>query len=624
MTGLKPEQEEAITRIQNSEGNFIYILPTGFGKTRIFIEYAASLSGYAIIISPTLALMADITNRYPQEAEYIAGDQGAEKIRQIYQKFTHQPGPPSTGDLGGKYLLMSPERFCNPFTQALIDKNPPSVIIMDEAHCLSSWGPDFRSEFLLSAILCKEKKLRIIACSATLSKEMQVDVCNWLDIPEEKYITNLYNPLQLERQELSLNCFCFENSDENLKKNNLLKELKETEGSSLIFINSRKKTIKLAEYLNAQGLGEFQYFYGAGEQNNREKLPFLGLKQRNEILKGMKEGKLKGVVCTRAFGLGVDIPDVRLLVHYDVPPDMETYWQECSRAGRDGTNSRCVLFYHSKDHSFFKQGISRIYGKENEDKKIDEIVDFASHTKNTINNIVEEEYNIHHMALFWRLLKGNLKLKELKFSCQVENLQGEKSKSRNWFKEQNLSHLSSEEQLQILFSQYLREEVYVKELILKISLEADKEINLSEKTQLKTYIKNLKLSKLNALNTISDYAGSSTCRKLKVSTEFGFTEMKACGNCDNCRNCTQEYKPYRVSEKIHRTASGVYVRSKGEVIIADTLSYHGFIWEYEKPIIDKNGRIVLLPDFTIYKRKRILLGTSRSVERRKIPKRLGS
>lgn len=311
------------------------VLPTGGGKSLCFQFPAIYLNKLVIVVSPLIALMKDqvrsLTSKGIPAGCFYSGQTELEK-REIFSRI----------DEGGTFVLyLSPERVQKEGFQRWISNRPIALFAVDEAHCVSQWGHDFRSEYAELKIL---KTLRpdvpILALTASATPTVLEDVSKNLKLQNPKklvhgfYRSNLYYQVE--------SC----TSDEE-KLNWLHQSLKQNpSGRILIYCGTRKVTEQLAYTLreNFEDVG----FYHAG----------LKTQDRTTVQEAYQKGQIRILVATNAFGMGIDQPDVRLVVHFQMPGNIDSLYQEMGRAGRDGLNSTCLMLYSKKDkglQSFFIQ-----------------------------------------------------------------------------------------------------------------------------------------------------------------------------------------------------------------------------------------------------------------------------
>lgn len=330
---FRPGQEEAIDAILDGK-DVLVVMPTGGGKSLIYQLPALVLDGVAIVISPLIALMkdqVDSMNKIGVPATFInssiSPDEAKERLGLVKKEFY-------------KLLYIAPERFYNDeFVSALSELNV-KLFAVDEAHCISQWGHDFRPSYMRlgKAIeLCGRPP--IAALTATATPEVKEDIVKQLNmLKAEKIITGFARPnLQFgvikapDAQKLSM----------------IADAAGSIEGCGIIYTGTRAKAEEITDLLLERGLEAV--FYHAG----------MDPESRNWTQENFLKGKTKIIVATNAFGLGIDKKDVRFVIHHDMPGTIEAYYQEAGRAGRDGKPSLCLLFFAPKDRflrEFFIKG----------------------------------------------------------------------------------------------------------------------------------------------------------------------------------------------------------------------------------------------------------------------------
>lgn len=330
---LNSFRDGQLDAIQNllSDKDVVAVMPTGGGKSLLY-QLPASIqeSGVSIVISPLIALMKDQVeslNRIGVPALFCNSSQDElEQLTAISRAVT--------GKI--KLLYISPERALSSYFTTMLKKMKVNFFAVDEAHCVSQWGHDFRPEYReLHRLRIIHPKAPFIALTATATAKVLEDIQNSL---------NLKNPSLIKKSFLRPNLsFQIEYLRTESEKDSKLLEIlesenaKEKKGRIIIYCATRNKVDEVCKFLLDNGHKAARYHAGKTD-NMREKT------QNN-----YSSGKVKILVATNAFGMGLDSPDVRLVLHYQIPSSVESYYQEAGRAGRDGKPSRCILFFQNAD-----------------------------------------------------------------------------------------------------------------------------------------------------------------------------------------------------------------------------------------------------------------------------------
>ncbi|MCD8206552.1 MAG: RecQ family ATP-dependent DNA helicase [Bacteroidales bacterium] len=297
------------------------ILPTGGGKSVCFQVPALMKDGIALVVTPLVALMKDqVQNLCDKGIRAIAVHTGM-TAREIELNLNNA----AYGD--HKFLYLSPERLSTRLFQDYVQAMNVSYIVVDEAHCISQWGYDFRPEYLEIAQLRKLTDAPLIALTATATPNVADDIMDKLAFREKLLFKSGF-----ERPNLS---YILRRCTD--KAGKLLQILNSVPGSGIVYVRSRRQTEEISALLLSQGISASFYHAGLGPETRAE---------RQEEWRG---GKIRIMACTNAFGMGIDKPDVRVVVHYDVPDSPEAYFQEAGRGGRDGKPSYAVLLHNSGD-----------------------------------------------------------------------------------------------------------------------------------------------------------------------------------------------------------------------------------------------------------------------------------
>ncbi len=352
---FRPLQEEGVDAILNGQ-DLLMILPTGGGKSLVFQLPTLLKDGISIVISPLIALMQDqVASLQAQNlsAAMVSSAQSTDEIEEVVQKA-------KSGNL--KFLYLSPERLNTSWSIALLKSLQINFFVIDEAHCISQWGHEFRDDYRALGKL-KENFPNISICAFTATSTNMVSG----DIVRE---LKLENPLILKGKIFRKNIFISAErriANGYAQLQNFLHRHKNESG--IIYVSSRKKAEEVSNHLNNEGYKSLCYHAGLS-QNIREK-----------NFKTFVNDEVNIMVATIAFGMGIDKSDIRFVVHLSLPKSQENYYQEIGRAGRDGEDSETLLLFNTSDMVMHKQFLSEITNdeyREHLDKKIDKIYKFAT------------------------------------------------------------------------------------------------------------------------------------------------------------------------------------------------------------------------------------------------------
>ncbi len=324
--GFRPMQEEIITAALEGK-DVLAIMPTGGGKSVCFQVPGLIKEGITLVVTPLIALMKDqVQNLNDRGVRALAVHAGMSR-HEVDLALNNA----AYGDY--KFLYLSPERLGTRLFQSYINVLDVSFIVVDEAHCISQWGYDFRPDYLKIGDIRERFDAPVIALTATATPTVARDIMERLGFKE-----NLLLRSGFERPNLSYIVRKVED-----KYSQILNICGGVPGSGIVYARNRRKCEELSQFLQAQGVSAS--FYHAG----------LGSRTRAERQAAWKSGGIRVMVCTNAFGMGIDKPDVRFVVHYDLPESPEAYFQEAGRAGRDGKRSFAVLLWNGVDVRRAKQ-----------------------------------------------------------------------------------------------------------------------------------------------------------------------------------------------------------------------------------------------------------------------------
>jgi ATP-dependent DNA helicase RecQ len=328
---LRPGQEQVIRSIAQGR-NTLAIMPTGAGKSLCYQIPGLHLPGTTVIVSPLISLMKDQVDKlssagleaFQVNSELTAREQEA-NVKRVKQG-------------KAEFLFTTAERLTRPEFLAGLKRSKIDFVVIDESHCISEWGHDFRPAYLgLGAAIRDLGSPPVLALTATATDQVVEDIKKQLGLPDMRVInTGIYRP-NLEYSVLRV-------TNDDLKRQHLIEHLRKVEGTGLIYCATVKTVTSLSEFLTTSGFVVRPYH---GRLRAAEK------KENQDLF---MEGELKAIVATNAFGMGIDKPDIRFVIHYQVPGSLEAYYQESGRAGRDGETAHCTLLYRLEDrrtHLFF-------------------------------------------------------------------------------------------------------------------------------------------------------------------------------------------------------------------------------------------------------------------------------
>ena len=323
---FKADQERIITHLANGNNAFV-LMPTGGGKSLCYQLPALVMEGTAIVISPLIALMK---NQVDAIRGFVAGNDGiAHFLNSSLSKAQIAEVKKDLLSGATKLLYVAPESLTKAENVAMLKEIKISFYAVDEAHCISEWGHDFRPEYRRIRNIIEEIGVSpIIALTATATPKVQSDIIKNLGMTDATVFKSSFNRPNLY----------YEIRDKSDPKRDIIKFIRQNPGKSgIIYCLSRKKVEELAELLNINGIKAAPYHAG------------LDAKTRAENQDRFLMEDVDVIVATIAFGMGIDKPDVRFVIHYDIPKSIEGYYQETGRAGRDGKEGQCITFYSYKD-----------------------------------------------------------------------------------------------------------------------------------------------------------------------------------------------------------------------------------------------------------------------------------
>ena len=317
---FRPQQEEIVLSVLSGRDT-LALLPTGGGKSICFQVPVLMKEGLCLVISPLIALMKDQVQNLRKKGITAFAIYSGMSRKDLISTFK------LAATANCRFLYVSPERLETDLFKEFLPALRVSLIAVDEAHCISQWGYDFRPPYLRIADIRDELPgVPVLALTASATPLIREDICLKLKMVQPAIFTQSFL-----RPNLS-----FSAHKTSSVSNKMLDILRRLEGCSIIYCRNRRRTKEISDLLNMHGITAD--FYHAG----------LPQEERNEKQERWMKNIVRVIVCTNAFGMGIDKPDVRLVIHAEVPDNLENYYQEAGRAGRDNKKSYAVLLYNDE------------------------------------------------------------------------------------------------------------------------------------------------------------------------------------------------------------------------------------------------------------------------------------
>jgi ATP-dependent DNA helicase RecQ len=322
---MRSGQESAIQSLLSGHDT-LAVMPTGSGKSAIYQIATVLTGGSTVVISPLLALQQDqvesITEQNVGEAALVNSTVRTAKREEAFEALEEE-------ELN--FLFLAPEQFNNPETLKRLQNAKPSLFVVDEAHCISEWGHDFRPDYLrLGAVIEALGHPRILALTATAAPTVREEIIDRLGMHGPKTIVQGF-----DRPNIWLGVKRFEEEQE--KENALIQRATRAKKPGIVYVATRKKAEKVAESLCNNGVQAIAYHAG------------MKAKEREDAQAAFMNDEAEVIVATTAFGMGIDKPNVRFVFHHDISDSVDSYYQQMGRAGRDGEKALAMLFYCPHD-----------------------------------------------------------------------------------------------------------------------------------------------------------------------------------------------------------------------------------------------------------------------------------
>ncbi|MCR4994519.1 MAG: RecQ family ATP-dependent DNA helicase [Bacteroidales bacterium] len=547
------------------------LMPTGGGKSITFQVPALSQDGLCLVISPLIALMKD-------QVEHLR-HQGI-KATAVYSGMTHDEVIVALENCifgNFKFLYISPERLSSELFQAKLRHMKVSFITVDEAHCISQWGYDFRPSYTrIAQIRALLPEVPVLALTATATPAVVEDIQQQLAFREPNV-----KRMSFERKNLAYSVLRVTSTKEQAVE----ELLKRVPGTAIIYTRSRSATRELADYLMRQGITAT--FYHAALTNS----------EKNERAKAWQSDQIRVMVATNAFGMGIDKADVRLIVHTDVPDSPEAYYQEAGRAGRDGQKAHAVLLYDSHSEATIRRRVEDTFPPEDYVRKVYEDMCYFLQMAMGDGYGVTREFHLEEFCRTFRHfpVRAYNALQLLSRAGYIEWADAEENRSRVMMtchrEELYAMHLSShaDHLLQHLlrtctgiFSEYvyIEEDEIARTLNMKPEEVSEQLVLLSRRhilqfiprkfipyitfTQRRVECEEIVLPpsiyadrkrEMNQrIQTMVTYLTTADCRSRHLLNYFGEKTVRACGMCDNCleRSVLPVFDKATVRERIRK------------------------------------------------------------------------
>ena len=578
---LKDFQKKVICNVVE-KGSTLCIMPTGGGKSIIYWMAGLACGGTTIVVSPLIALMEEQSQKIKEHGYKVLVLHGGVQSTQQVQLLTDYANGQFTPD----FIFVSPEKIgTDGFFEYCLRKRRDSITLMvvDEVHCVSQWGLSFRPFYqripeFMNELFGPDSWCKVLALTATINPKELQDVCESFKINPGHILKNDI----LMRNEIQLHAKKF--TDENQKEEAFWELLERHKSEKVLVYLYRKRNTRGVTDLT-QKAEERGYRAGSfhGDMNAKERM---------EVIEKFKSNEINVVIATNAFGMGIDIPDIRVVIHFMIPESVEQYYQEIGRASRDNKGANAYLLYSDKNVSFKKEYfIDGSFPQEKQLRDVYQKIVGNQQIEYTALNYFEDEEK--QLCLPYYLQAGLIEIVAKGFSglknvyditCDTLQHLYDSTKTKGFNRICKVNHIHPKELSDMVYDGLLSgkfrlEKALERWIILKVN---DVEISEEIMTDILEDIDHKKQYKVAMLdyfvNMIEETQDSGPLHQ-KIATYFGVDIFQL--------------------GRIYTTADGNRVRSKSEVIICNLLASAGITYKYEEPLLYGDGKRIS-PDFTIY------------------------
>lgn len=458
-TSFRPGQLELIESALEGKDS-LGIMPTGSGKSLCFQLPSLLLEKTVVVVSPLISLMHD------QESHLIDLGIPVAKVNSTLSKTEENEIRDQIEGNETEVVYVTPERLENEEYLELLKDAGVSLIVIDEAHCISQWGHDFRPAYTALHHAIKELGTPpVMALTATATDDVLSDIIRQLNLKEPLIVKQ-----GVDRPNLQFEVFNTVNDE--LKKEKLMDIIGQNDGSGIVYVATVKAATEVADWLAAKGVSATAYHAK------------LSATKRTEIQEAFMADEFKVIVATKAFGMGIDKPNIRFIVHYQFPDSLESYYQEAGRAGRDGSDARITLLYKLEDRRIQSYFLGGKYPSR------DDVSEFLGALRETL-----KQKNILSVTKFAEMC--GIALKKTRVIANYLDAAGVIKKSRGI---RVVKEFDDREELDRFLTAY-------------------EQRHLDDRTR---------------LDQMMHYAQSLDCRVKLLREYFGETDAEKCGRCDNC------------------------------------------------------------------------------------------